>query len=421
MATNITYDSSRDLRHTRLVLLSILFIVGLTGCSIVIYWLIRYARWNMRSARICSLILNLIIADLSVYIFATGIQIFWEFQTNRQWPFNDFLCRVAKFFQSFSILSSSYLVVIMAIDRCIAIVTPLKVGKIRVLHLCGSAWILAGILSTPNIFIFHLRIDESARYCTAIFNQQQTRTGHRIYLTFISLVVYFIPFLVLVLCYILIFIKLLWREHDQDNHNTKRILPCCSWLLDTKMAHTSKMVLEQTNIRSSSNRSSFSEYDARRKRATTYAKARTKTFRMIIVLVLFMIIFGAPYYCLELYVAYTGRQPNDLVIALAGGAAVAPSSLDPWIFLLFWANWNQRANMGSSRRLAKISLQHRQQIQQPHCLPIRRTLQSNTTGTSSSSGPRQYHQVLFIGESRLLPYTIRWTSTGRRQDKYNLN
>ncbi|CAF5167991.1 unnamed protein product, partial [Rotaria sp. Silwood1] len=114
-------------------------------------------------------------------------------------------------------------------------------------------------------------------------------------------------------------------------------------------------------------------------------------------------------------------QPNDLVIALAGGAAVAPSSLDPWIFLLFWANWNQRANMGSSRRLAKISLQHRQQIQQPHCLPIRRTLQSNTTGTSSSSGPRQYHQVLFIGESRLLPYTIRWTSTGRRQDKYNLN
>jgi len=38
------------------------------------------------------LILNLVIANLSVYIFATGIQIFWEFQPNRQWPFNDFLC-----------------------------------------------------------------------------------------------------------------------------------------------------------------------------------------------------------------------------------------------------------------------------------------------------------------------------------------
>lgn len=155
MVTNTTYDSSRDLRHTRLILLSVLFIAGLTGCSIVIYWLIRYARWNMRSARICSLILNLVIANLSVYIFATGIQIIWELQTDRQWPFNDFLCkikqktynlstfslyvyiffflgRVTKFFQSFSILSSSYIVVIMAIDRCIAIVTPLKAGKIRV-------------------------------------------------------------------------------------------------------------------------------------------------------------------------------------------------------------------------------------------------------------------------------------------------
>jgi hypothetical protein len=42
------------------------------------------------------------------------------------------LGRITKFFQSFSILSSSYIVVIMAIDRCIAIVTPLKAGKIRV-------------------------------------------------------------------------------------------------------------------------------------------------------------------------------------------------------------------------------------------------------------------------------------------------
>ncbi len=92
MATNITHDSSRDLRRTRQILLSTLLFIGLTGCSLVLIWLIRYTRWNMRSARICSLILNLIIANLSGYLFATGIQIYWEFQTNRQWPFNDLLC-----------------------------------------------------------------------------------------------------------------------------------------------------------------------------------------------------------------------------------------------------------------------------------------------------------------------------------------
>lgn len=42
------------------------------------------------------------------------------------------LGRIVKFFQSFSILSSTYIIVVMAIDRCIAIVTPLRAGEIRV-------------------------------------------------------------------------------------------------------------------------------------------------------------------------------------------------------------------------------------------------------------------------------------------------
>ena len=93
---NTTHDASRDLRRTRLILLSTLFLIGLTGCSLVLIWLIRYTRGSMRSARICSLILNLIIANLSVYIFATGIQIYWELQANRQWPFNAPLCMSEK-------------------------------------------------------------------------------------------------------------------------------------------------------------------------------------------------------------------------------------------------------------------------------------------------------------------------------------
>lgn len=149
---NSTTDASRNLRHIRLILLSTLLIIGLTGSCLVLIWLIRYTKRHLRSTRICSLILNLVVANLCVYTFATGIQIFWEFQINRQWPFNDFLCesiekvvkknkfldrfffsgRLVKFGQSFSILSSTYLVVAMAIDRCIAILTPLKAGQIRV-------------------------------------------------------------------------------------------------------------------------------------------------------------------------------------------------------------------------------------------------------------------------------------------------
>jgi hypothetical protein len=135
-----------------------------------------------------------------------------------------------------------------------------------------------------------------------------------------------------------------------------------------------------------------------------------------------MIIFGAPYYCLELYNAYTGLQPPDLVLALAGGAAVAPSSLDPWIFLLFWANWNQPANMGSSRRLVNISAQQKPrqkqvQIQNQPLVQVRRTVRSTTTGTSSSNDPRQHQNIFPVGHPRLPPYIIRWDSANKRQDK----
>jgi hypothetical protein len=117
-----------------------------------------------------------------------------------------------------------------------------------------------------------------------------------------------------------------------------------------------------------------------------------------------MILFGAPYYCLELYIAYTGRRPSDLVLALAGGAAVAPSSLDPWIFLLFWVNWSEPTNVTNQRQLIPLSLQPQQGIQS------RRTNRSNTLGTSSASEPTQHH-VLLPNAARLSPYTIKYNTS----------
>ncbi|CAF3012787.1 unnamed protein product [Rotaria socialis] len=406
MSMNVTYDSSRDLRRTRLILLLTLFFVGLTGCSLVLIWLIRYTRWNARSSRICSLILNLIMANLSVYIFATGVQIYWEFQTNRQWPFNDLLCRLVKFFQSFSILSATYIVVAMAIDRCIAIVTPLKVRKIRVLYLCGSAWTLAGLLSTPNIFIFHLQVNDTVRHCTAIFNQQSSRTGRRVYLTFISLVVYFIPFLVVVFSYSLIFIKLLFHELDQRDSlislsspasASSAFLSCWSKLFNRNDSAVG--FLNPNNHLRPRNLSSNHLY-IEQKVVDRYTKARSKTFRMIIVLVLFMIIFGAPYYCLELYVAYTGRQPSDTILALAGGAAVAPSSIDPWIFLLFWVNWSEPAVANNRRKLINLNLQQQNWSQS------RRNNRFNTFRTSSAASNLNQHDILVSNSARSLPFSV---------------
>ncbi len=121
-----------------------------------------------------------------------------------------------------------------------------------------------------------------------IFSHQPSSAGRRIYLTFISLVVYFIPFLVLVLCYTLIFIKLLCREHDQRDWSTNRSSSsspsssyCCSWCCHKKMIRLSNIINYKIDRSSSSNCASINDNDILRKRVNTYAKARSKTFRMV--------------------------------------------------------------------------------------------------------------------------------------------
>ena len=83
------------------------------------------------------------------------------------------------------------------------------------------------------------------------------------------------PFLVLVLCYTFIFIKLLYREHDQQDWFTNQSSSsnCCSWLYQKTFT---KLMNDKTNINSS-----FNDQIIQQKRVNTYAKARSKTFRMV--------------------------------------------------------------------------------------------------------------------------------------------
>jgi hypothetical protein len=123
-----------------------------------------------------------------------------------------------------------------------------------------------------------------------------------------------------------------------------------------------------------------------------------------------MVIFGAPYYCLELYIAYTGRKPSDLVLAIAGGAAVAPSSIDPWIFLLFWVNWNEPTNISNPRRTTQLDLQQQQQH-----IQSRRTTRSNTLQSSSITDPYP-HNVLLPNASRLSSNTMKRNKSSKRPE-----
>ena len=113
-----------------------------------------------------------------------------------------------------------------------------------------------------------------------------------------------------------------------------------------------------------------------------------------------MIICGAPYYCLELFTIYSGKEPSLYVLALAGGAAVAPSSIDPWIFLLFWVNWNEPTHdeIRGQRLIIRVSNQN--SPKRP--IPIATRLLNNQQQWNGRNDlyPIECKEKLFVEERR---------------------
>ncbi|CAF0910236.1 unnamed protein product [Didymodactylos carnosus] len=248
----------------------------------------------------------------------------------------DILCRIVKFAQSFSMMSLTNIVVAMAIDRCVAILKPLNAREIRVMYLCSAAWFTAFLLSLPNSVIFSVRMEQGHPKCMALFQFENNLLARRIYLTFISIVVYFLPSLTILLCYGLIFLKL-WQQERRSTIKIYGVVkqPDGSVNSDSNTCgHIESYDSHKKNKTLIKKRISFPAH------STIYGRAKSKTFWMIIILVSCMILFGLPYYCLELVISYRGFVPNEIVYAIAGTMAVAPSSVDPWIFLLFWVKRN---------------------------------------------------------------------------------
>lgn len=115
-------------KPTRLAILYSTIILGLLGSVLVILWMVCNRKVSPRFShlsRVNAFILNLTFADLLVIVIAVLPQLIWEY-VDREWTAGPVMCRLVKFFQSFSMLASNYILVVIAIDRHQAIRAPLK-------------------------------------------------------------------------------------------------------------------------------------------------------------------------------------------------------------------------------------------------------------------------------------------------------
>ena len=128
-------------KNIRVIVLLIEVIAGIIGGACVIYWL-----WTnkKRRYRVNVIILNVTLTDLLVVCFACGMQLVWEL-VDREWRAGDALCRLLKWTQSFAMMASNNMLVVLSIDRHNAIRSPLK-EPISV----GSDLLARAVTKTPN-------------------------------------------------------------------------------------------------------------------------------------------------------------------------------------------------------------------------------------------------------------------------------
>lgn len=127
---------------------SCFFVIAAIGNLTVFITLFRNR--NDRS-RVNMFIMHLSIADLIVTFVMMPLEIVWK--ATVEWMAGDVACRILMFFRTFGLYLSSFVLVVISLDRYFAILYPLslndsdKRGKIML----AFAWLFSTVASIPQV------------------------------------------------------------------------------------------------------------------------------------------------------------------------------------------------------------------------------------------------------------------------------
>ncbi|XP_068169038.1 gonadotropin releasing hormone receptor 4 [Antennarius striatus] len=230
--------------------------------NLVVLW--AAGNGGKRKSHVRILIMNLTVADLLVTFIVMPVDAVWNITV--QWRAGDVACRLLMFLKLVAMYACAFITVVISLDRQSAILNPLGIteAKRRSKIMLTVAWTMSGVLSLPQIFIFHnvtITVPENFTQCSThgSFVQHWQETLYNMF-TFVCL--FLLPLAIMILCYTRIFIE-----------------------ISSRMAR-SNLVSRDVHLRRSHN---------------NIPKARMRTLKMSIVIVTSFIICWTPYYLLGLW------------------------------------------------------------------------------------------------------------------------
>jgi len=206
------------------------------------------------------------------------------------WRAGDLACRFFQFLRPMGIYLGSFVIISLCIDRYYAIVHPLKIqnAEFRTKFLIYSCWTLSIICSIPQAFVFSLKIHPRHRWYTQCLDFRynpgyESDNFYKIaffcYQFFISSITFFLPLLVIVFTYGGIIKKIISKFSLKGNNSSKDL--------------TSP--LQSNNNNNNNNNSIYYS----KNRQDTIRRAKRKTLKLAITIVIVFLICWTPYYCIS--------------------------------------------------------------------------------------------------------------------------
>ncbi|XP_073424963.1 gonadotropin-releasing hormone II receptor-like [Dendrobates tinctorius] len=237
--------------------------VGITCCFFLIASCSNVAVLCSISGKRCKshlriLILSLSVADLLVTFLVMPLDAMWNVMV--QWYADELSCKILNFGKLFAMYSAALVLVVISLDRHWAILYPLSFTSAgqRNRIMLWIAWIGSLLLASPQLFLFQLQTVPGANFTQCAthgsFAHRWQETAYNMF-TFCTL--FITPLSVMIVCY-------------------TRIL----WEIGKQMKHKKELARSKNDL---------------------ISKARLKTLKMTLVIVVSFMVCWTPYYLLGIW------------------------------------------------------------------------------------------------------------------------
>ncbi|XP_042190688.1 arginine vasopressin receptor 1Aa isoform X1 [Callorhinchus milii] len=303
------FGRNENLAKTEISVLGIIFLVAVIGNLSVLMALYKTKK---KMSRMHLFIKHLSVADLVVAVFQVLPQFIWDITYRFNGP--DFLCRIVKHLQVLGMFASTYMMVMMSVDRYIAICHPLKTlqqATKRSYLMIITTWMGSFILSAPQSFIFSLSEIETGSGVYDCWANFILPWGIKAYITWITVSVFIIPVLTLAACYICVCYNISKNVKYKTTNNS------------SESAVKNGLITSGVNVSN----------------VKTISKAKIRTVKMTLVIVLAYIVCWAPFFSVQMWSVWDQKAPKDdstdTAFTLTMLLASLNSCCNPWIYMFF--------------------------------------------------------------------------------------